>query len=83
MDLWDDIPSIAQGSEERRYPTAKPVALLERIVKMTSDVGDVVLDPMAGSGTTGEACKTLGRNCILIDRNPQAIEIMQSRLGAS
>lgn len=81
MDLWDDISSIAQGSEERRYPTAKPVKLLERIIQMTTDEGDTVLDPMAGSGTTGVACKSLGRNYILMDQNPQAIEIAQQRLA--
>lgn len=81
MDLWDDIPSIAQGSEERKYPTAKPVRLLERIIMMTTDEGDLVLDPMAGSGTTGAACKNLRRQCILMDQNPQAVEIMQKRLA--
>lgn len=81
MDLWDDIPSIAQGSEERAYPTAKPVRLLERIVSMTTDPGDLVLDPMAGSGTTGAACAALGRRCILIDQNEQAVAIMRERLG--
>ena len=68
-DLWDDIHSIGQGSELRSYPTAKPVKLLERIVSISSDEGDVVLDPMCGSGTTGRACKNLNRECILIDRN--------------
>lgn len=82
MDLWDDIPSIAQGSEVREYPTAKPVKLLERIVSMATDPGDLVLDPTAGSGTTGQACKNLGRSCILIDQNPQAIEIMRARLSS-
>lgn len=81
MDLWDDISSIAQGAEERKYPTAKPVKLLERIVAMTTTEGDLVLDPMAGSGTTGVACKKLGRTCILMDQNPQAIAIMQERLA--
>ena len=81
MDLWDDISSIAQGSEERVYPTAKPVRLLERIIQMTTDAGDIVLDPMAGSGTTGLACKNLERQCILMDQNPQAITIMQQRLA--
>ena len=80
MDLWDDISSIAQGSEERTYPTAKPVKLLERILSMTTDEGDLVLDPMAGSGTTGLACKNLKRTCILMDQNPQAIAIMKERL---
>lgn len=68
-DLWDDIHSIGQGSELRSYPTAKPVKLLERIVSISSDEGDMVLDPMCGSGTTGRACKNLNRKCILIDRN--------------
>jgi DNA modification methylase len=81
MDLWDDIASIAQGSEERRYPTAKPVKLLERLITMTTDEGDLVLDPMAGSGTTGVACKNLKREYILMDQNPQAIAIMRERLA--
>jgi len=68
-DLWDDIHSIGRGSELRSYPTAKPVKLLERIVSISSDEGDMVLDPMCGSGTTGRACKNLNRKCILIDRN--------------
>jgi DNA modification methylase len=82
MDLWDDIPSIAQGSEGRAYPTAKPLRLLDRIVQMTTDPGDLVLDPMAGSGTTGAACAALGRRCILMDQNEQAVAIMRERLGA-
>ena len=80
MDLWDDISSIAQGAEQRKYPTAKPLKLLERIVSMTTTEGDLVLDPMAGSGTTGLACKKLGRRCVLMDQNPQAIAIMQEQL---
>lgn len=83
MDLWDDIPSIAQGAEERSYPTAKPLKLLERIVQMTTDPGDLVLDPVAGSGTTGVACKNLGRQCVLMDQNAQAISIMQEKLGGT
>jgi DNA modification methylase len=78
-DLWDDIHSIAQGSEIRKYPTAKPVALLERIIQISSDVGDTILDPMCGSGTTGEACKNLKRKCILMDENKDVIPILESR----
>jgi DNA modification methylase len=81
MDLWDDIPSIAQGSETRQYPTAKPIKLLERIVRMTTDEGDIVLDPMSGSGTTGVVCKMLNRRCILVDENPQAVAIIQERIA--
>ncbi len=80
MDLWDDIYSIAQGKETRKYPTAKPIKLLERIIKMTTDEGDVVLDPMAGSGTSGQAAKQLKRKCILIDQNHDAVNIMKDRL---
>ena len=79
LDLWDDIPSIAQGSEVRNYPTAKPVKLLERILAMTTDENDLVLDPCGGSGTTGAAALALGRKCVLMDMNPQAIEIMRAR----
>jgi DNA modification methylase len=78
-DLWDDIHSIAQGSEIRKYPTAKPVALLERIIQLTTDELDIVLDPMCGSGTTGEACKNLNRKCILMDENKDVIPILESR----
>jgi site-specific DNA-methyltransferase (adenine-specific) len=79
-DLWDDVHSIAQGGEQRMYPTAKPVALLERIIRISTDEGDLVLDPMCGSGTTGVACRNLGRRCMLIDRNPDVAAIVQARL---
>lgn len=78
-DLWDDIHSIGQGSELRSYPTAKPIQLLERIVSISSDEGDVVLDPMCGSGTTGRACKNLNRKYILIDMNDNT-DIINNRL---
>lgn len=81
LDLWDDIHSLAQGSEKRLYPTAKPIKLLERIIEMTTDPGDIVLDPVAGSGTTGCASKNLKRDYILIDRNIDSVNIMKSRLG--
>jgi adenine-specific DNA-methyltransferase len=78
-DLWDDIHSIGQGSEERKYPTAKPQKLLERILLISSDPGDLVCDPMCGSGTTGIVSATLGRRCLLFDKNPDVVEIIQSR----
>ena len=80
MDLWDDIYALAQGNEKRKYPTAKPQKLLERIIQMSTDEEDIVLDPVAGSGTTGIACKNLGRQCIMIEKNPEAIEIIKKRL---
>jgi DNA modification methylase len=75
-DLWDDIHSLAQGNEERKYPTAKPVGLLERIISISTDKGDLVLDPMCGSGTTGVACRNLERRCMLIDQNPDARDVV-------
>lgn len=78
-DLWDDIHSIGQGNEERKYPTAKPKKLLERILSIASNPDDLVCDPMCGSGTTGAAATTLGRRCILFDSNPDVVPIIKSR----
>lgn len=78
-DLWDDIHSISQGSEGRNYPTEKPLKLLERIVEISTSEGDLVLDPMCGSGTTGAACKKLGREYIMFDKNDNT-EIIHKRL---
>lgn len=78
-DLWDDIHSISQGSEERKYPTAKPIKLLERLIEISTNVGDYVYDPMCGSGTTAKAANNLNRKCIINDINPDIIEIVMSR----
>lgn len=78
-DLWDDIHSIGQGGEERKYPTAKPVKLLERIIAIASNPGDVVCDPMCGSGTTGTAAALLGRKCVMFDCNQDVVPIVKSR----
>jgi DNA modification methylase len=78
-DLWDDIHSISQGSEGRKYPTAKPVKLLERLIEISTDTGDLVLDPMCGSGTTASACVNTGRVCLLNDANEEIIQIVTSR----
>ena len=80
-DLWDDIHSIGPGNEGRKYPTAKPLKLLERMIAISSDAGDLVLDPMCGSGTTGTAAALLGRRCIMMDTNPEVIPILTQRLG--
>lgn len=78
-DLWDDIHSISQGSEKRKYPTAKPVKLLERLIQISTDPGDVVYDPMCGSGTTAKASDNLDRRCVVNDINPDVVEIVASR----
>ncbi len=67
-DLWTDINQI-QGSEKLNYPTQKPVKLLERIIQLYSNEGELVLDPFAGSGTAGHAAQMHGRNYLLIDIN--------------
>jgi DNA modification methylase len=78
-DLWDDIHSISQGNEERRYPTAKPIKLLERLIEIATDEGDYVYDPMCGSGTTACASHNLNRKCVINDINPDVVEIVKSR----
>ena len=68
------------GRRRRGIPTQKPLGILERIVKVHSKPGDVVLDFFAGSGTTGAAAAKLERNFILVDSNPEAIRVMAKRL---
>jgi site-specific DNA-methyltransferase (adenine-specific) len=81
-DVWD-IPFLNPKAKERTgYPTQKPIELLERIIKISTDEGDVVLDPFCGSGTTLVAAKLLGRQYIGIDINPDAIELTEKRLDA-
>ena len=80
-DLWDDIHSISQGSEVRKYPTAKPLKLLERLIEITTDEGDYVYDPMCGSGTTAEASDKLNRKCIVNDINDDVVSIVKSRFN--
>jgi len=79
--LWDDISYITRTQQDpRTYPTQKPLKLLQRIISISTNKGDLVLDPTAGSGTTGVACKTLGRNCTLMDINEDAKNIFEKRL---
>jgi site-specific DNA-methyltransferase (adenine-specific) len=79
-DVWW-MTIVPPGSTERTgYPTQKPIRLLERIVAASSRPGDLVLDPYAGSGTTGVAAARLGRRWLLVDRNPSAVEIARRRL---
>jgi DNA modification methylase len=79
--LWDDISYITRTQQDpRTYPTQKPLKLLQRIIAISSNKGDWVLDPTAGSGTTGIACKMMGRHCNLIDINVDAKKIFEKRL---
>jgi site-specific DNA-methyltransferase (adenine-specific) len=82
-DWWIDIPSKGHLSADKQwlgYPTQKPLALLERIVSASSNPGDIVLDPFAGSGTTLVAAKKLGRYWIGIDKSEIAYRITETRL---
>jgi site-specific DNA-methyltransferase (adenine-specific) len=79
--LWDDIPPIgAQAQERLGYPTQKPLVLLERIIAMSSDVGDTVLDPFCGCGTSVHAAQKLNRRWIGIDVTHLAIALVERRL---
>jgi site-specific DNA-methyltransferase (adenine-specific) len=81
-DVWWMTIVPPASAERTGYPTQKPVRLLERIVAASSRPGDLVLDPFAGSGTTGVAAARLGRRWLLVDRNPVAVDIARARLGA-
>lgn len=79
--LWDDISYITRSQQDpRTYPTQKPLKLLQRIISISTNKGDMVLDPTAGSGTTGVACKTLGRCCNMIDINADGKTIFEKRV---
>ena len=81
QDSWDDIAPIASQSKERiGYPTQKPLALLERIIRASSNEGDVVLDPFCGCATACVAAENLGRRWIGIDISPKAVELVNLRL---
>lgn len=80
--LWDDISYITRTARDKRvYPTQKPLELLKRIIELSSDKDDWVLDPVAGSGTTGAAAILLGRKVTLIDINKDAEKIIRRRLN--
>ncbi|MFC2012343.1 DNA-methyltransferase [Chloroflexota bacterium] len=79
-DWWADIDPLHGPYRERLgYPTQKPLALLERIVKASSNEGDIVLDPFCGSGTAIVAAQRLNRRWLGIDNAPSAIELTQKR----
>jgi site-specific DNA-methyltransferase (adenine-specific) len=80
-DVWWMTIVSPTGKEKTGYPTQKPLNLLKRIITASSQPGDTVLDFFAGSGTTGAAAHELGRNFILVDNNPQALEVMKQRFA--
>ena len=80
-DFWDDLPLIhSQSTEALNYPTQKPEALLERIIKASSNPGDLVLDCFVGSGTTAAVADKLDRRWIAADMGRFAISTTRKRL---
>lgn len=81
-DWWDDLRALhaSRDAERTGYPTQKPLSLLERIIKASSNEGDVVLDPFMGSGTTLHAAAGLGRNFIGFDQSMVAFSYCAERL---
>ena len=83
-DVWWHTIVSPTGKEKTGYPTQKPIGILRRIIQASSIEGDVVLDFFAGSGTTGVVANELRRTFILVDQNPEALEVIRQRLeGAS
>jgi len=79
-DVWWHTIVPTAGREKTGYPNQKPEGILRRIIQASSRPGDRVLDFFAGSGTTGAVAAELGRRFVLVDSNPEAIEIMRTRL---
>jgi site-specific DNA-methyltransferase (adenine-specific) len=82
-DVWWHTIVSPTGHEKTGYPTQKPEGILRRIIQASSNEGDTVLDFFAGSGTTGAVAASLGREFILVDRNPESIEVISKRLDAA
>lgn len=82
QNIWSDIHNITRTEiDNRKYPTQKPVKLLERIVQLSSNVGDLVFDPFCGSGTTLVAAVKHGRSALGTDISDEAITIAKERIA--
>ena len=81
-DVWWHTIVPTNGSEKTGYPTQKPEGILRRMVTASTRPGDLCLDPFCGSGTLGAVCGALGRRYVLIDSNPEAIEVARRRLAS-
>lgn len=79
---WQGMLQGCMGAkkEQREHPTQKPLPLMLWCLENYSEKGQLVLDPFAGSGTTGRACKDLGRKCVLIEREEKYCEIAAKRM---
>jgi site-specific DNA-methyltransferase (adenine-specific) len=79
-DVWWHTIVPTRGAEKTGYPTQKPEGIIRRMVSASTRPGDRCLDFFAGSGTLGAVAAQLGRHYVLIDSNPEAVEIMRARL---
>ncbi|PPF61821.1 site-specific DNA-methyltransferase [Clavibacter michiganensis] len=79
-DVWWHTIVSPTGREKTGYPTQKPEGILRRVIQASSREGDWVLDFFAGSGTTGAVAHALGRRFVLVDQNPEAIQVMHARM---
>lgn len=80
-DVWWHTIVSPNGHEKTGYPTQKPRGILDRIVKVHSQPGDLLMDFFAGSGSFGESAVRLGRKCILVDNNEEAMRVMEKRFA--
>lgn len=80
-DVWWHTIVSPNSHEKTGYATQKPRGVIDRIVKIHTNPGDVLMDFFAGSGTLGESARTLGRNAILVDSNEEAIAVMKRRFN--
>ena len=81
-DVWTDIPPVnSQARERTGYPTQKPLALLDRIIKASSNPGDMVLDPFCGCATALVAAERIGREWVGIDLSPLAVKLVNDRIA--
>lgn len=81
-DVWWHTIVPTNGKERTGYPTQKPEGIIRRMMTASTRRGDWVLDPFAGSGTTGAVAIKTGREYVLIDNNPMAFDLIEKRLRA-
>jgi site-specific DNA-methyltransferase (adenine-specific) len=80
-DVWNFSHVHYSNPERENHPTQKPEALVERMIQASSNVGDTILDPFGGSGTTPRVAQQLNRDCIGIEINPEYIDLIKRRLA--
>ena len=79
--VWEFSHTHYCNKNRKNHPTQKPEALFERIILVSSNENDLILDPFAGSGTSLRVCQQINRKCIGIEINPDYVEMIQKRLS--